>query len=80
MSAAGNSATNASTGNFGDEGNMAEAGRRVGAPDIALATGAGSAKPGQPANRQMAQTRGRVPVNCHRRGATPCASLSLRHE
>jgi len=61
MSAAGNSATDASTGKFGDEGNMAEAGRRVWAPDIALATGSGSAKPGQPANRQMAQARGRVP-------------------
>jgi hypothetical protein len=60
MSAAGNSATDASTGNFGDEGNMAEAGRRVWVPDIALATGLRSAQLGQPANRQMAQARGRV--------------------
>ena len=61
MGAAGTSATAASTDNFDDEGDMREAGSRGWALDIALDTGAGSAKPGQPANRQMAQTRGRVP-------------------
>jgi hypothetical protein len=80
MGAAGNSATAASTDNFDDEGDMGEAGSRGWPLDIALGIGAGSASQGSRVDRQLAQACGRGLADCHRLGASPLASLSLRHE
>jgi hypothetical protein len=80
MGAPGDSATDASTGNFDDEGDMGEAGSRGWALDIALDTGALPTSQDDRADRRLMRAGSRGLGRSSPAEHFSFASLSLRHE